>query len=289
MNNEKVQAAMDDLKVKQDLYLLSKLEEEYNELSDKCNKLYTFIYSLDFINKVPDCNERCLMQEQLKRMESYRIKLYQRIDIYRCRVKANNPEPWEKDEAARTVETLCGPVRLVDTDKAPKEQLDDILKNGMPDIQVERDPSFDDVSFQAKKLIDVFYATHDRAARLGIAEQILLVMFGQTPDELNGIMEKEARNINSVISAIQHGNEEATHHCGQDASVQDPNESQPADTVPESLKELVGMQIVSVMPPGHKCPGCLFDSDYFRCEKKIELVGGYYLCLADFPISIVTE
>lgn len=71
------------------------------------------------------------------------------------------------------------------------------------------------------------------------------------------------------------------------ATVQDPNESHPADTVPESLKELVGMQIVSVLPPGHKCQGCLFDRDYFRCEKKVELVGGYYLCLA--PIPIVTE
>lgn len=71
------------------------------------------------------------------------------------------------------------------------------------------------------------------------------------------------------------------------ATVQDPNESQPADTVPESLKELVGMQVVSVMPPGHKCQGCLFDRDYFRCEKKVELFGGYYLCLA--PIPIVTE
>lgn len=197
----------------------------------------------------------------------------------------------------RTVETPSGSVRIVDTDKGPKEQLRDILKNGMPDIQVERDPSYDDVSFQAKKLIDDFYATHDRAERLGIAEHILLVMFGLTPDELNEIMEKEARDFNSVISAIQHGNEEATHHCrpGREkcqvgdgsAVVQDPNESQPADTVPESLKELVGMQIVSVLPPGHKCQGCLFDRDYFRCEKKVELVGGYYLCLA--PIPIVTE
>ena len=88
----------------------------------------------------------------------------------------------------------------------------------------------------------------------------------------------------------------ATHHCGQDAtcpvgagsaSVQYPNESQPADPVPESLRELVGMQIVSVMPSGWKCQGCAYDIDYFRCEKKVELVGGYMLCLANIPI--VTE
>ena len=76
-------------------------------------------------------------------------------------------------------------------------------------------------------------------------------------------------------------------YCGQDTVVQDPNESQPADAVPESLKELVGMQIVSVFPPGWKCQGCAYDKDYFRCEKKVELVGGYMLCLANIPI--VTE
>lgn len=179
--------------------------------------------------------------------------------------------------------------------KKPKEQLDDILKNGMPDIQVERDPSFDDVSFQVKKLIDDFYATHDRAERLGIAEHILLVMFGQTPDELNGIMEKEARNFNSVISAIQHGNEEAPHHCGQDATcpvgggcatVQDPNESQPADTH-VSLNDLLGMEVISVgdMP----CDACNPDNYDGRPCVKVELVGGTYLCLAPLHNSIITE
>jgi len=59
--------------------------------------------------------------------------------------------------------------------------------------------------------------------------------------------------------------------------------------VPNSLKELVGMQIVSVFPPGWKCQGCAYDSDYFRCEKKVELVGGHMLCLAPLHNSIVTE
>lgn len=112
----------------------------------------------------------------------------------------------------------------------------------------------------------------------------------------------------------------ATHHCGQDAEeprhdyramvedqgihihdgnvpldqcgcikikVGNGNAVDEKPQIPESLKELVGMQIVSVLPPGHKCQGCLFDRVYFRCEKKVELVGGYMLCIA--PISIVTE
>lgn len=84
-----------------------------------------------------------------------------------------------------------------------------------------------------------------------------------------------------------------TNHCWQDVDMDDaccqaaydPNESQPVDVKPaitgESLKELVGWQVVSVMPPGHKCQGCLFDRDDFRCEKKVELVGGHFLCLAN--------
>lgn len=116
--------------------------------------------------------------------------------------------------------------------------------------------------------------------------------------------------------------EEQGHHCGQDAEeprhdyramvedqgihihdgnvpldqcgcikieVGNGNAVDEKPQVPESLQELVGMQIVSVFPPGHKCQGCLFDRDYFRCEKKVELVGGYMLCLAPLTNSIVTE
>lgn len=77
------------------------------------------------------------------------------------------------------------------------------------------------------------------------------------------------------------------HHCGQDASC--PVGGGSAAVAPESLSELVGMQIVSVFPPGWKCQGCAYDSSDFRCEKKVELVGGTYLCLAPLPNSIVTE
>jgi hypothetical protein len=76
---------------------------------------------------------------------------------------------------------------------------------------------------------------------------------------------------------------------GGNATVQDPNESQPADAAPESLKELVGMQVQLVFPAGHKCDGC---DNYTSCDrnwKKLELIGGYYLCLAPLPNSIVTE
>lgn len=78
--------------------------------------------------------------------------------------------------------------------------------------------------------------------------------------------------------------------CGDGiATVQDPNEHQPADTAHESLRELVGMQVQLVFPKGHKCNGC---DNYTSCNRnwrKLELVGGYFLCLAPLPNSIVTE
>lgn len=69
--------------------------------------------------------------------------------------------------------------------------------------------------------------------------------------------------------------------CGRSAVTYDPNESQPVDTAPMSLHELTGMQVVGVYPKGWKCKDCIFsEMKDSRCEKKVELVGGTFLCLA---------
>lgn len=84
--------------------------------------------------------------------------------------------------------------------------------------------------------------------------------------------------------------EDIIHHCGKDADMDDaccqaaydPNESQPVDTAPMSLHELTGMQVVGAYPKGWKCKDCIFsEMKDSRCEKKVELVGGYFLCLAN--------
>ena len=107
------------------------------------------------------------------------------------------------------------------------------------------------------------------------------------------------------------GDDIATHHCGQDAVVQDPNESQPAEVLrikedvekklgihihegnaPKGqcgcmeMKSLLGMQVVGV--GNGKCEGCPQDHYGTPCVK-VELVGGAYLCLAPLPNSIITE
>ena len=304
MNKEKVQAAMDDLKVKQDLFLISKLEEEYNELSDKCNKLYTYIYSLDFITKVPDCDERCLMQEQHKRMESYRTNLYQRIDFYRCRVK-----------------TACGYDVLVPWSEAANQ----LQKNGILLSPQEATQKLFNLFFKAKTLV---YAPSEKCAKCG--GDLLYGMGAKDGDETICFNCANQITNEELQQALDEYRAACTHHCGQDAeeqhhnyraivegqgihindgnvpldqcgcikickvgggnaTVKDPNESQPADTVPESLKELVCMQIEHVFPANHKCDKCDYYTSCNRSVKKLELVGGYMLCLAPLPNSIVTE
>lgn len=87
----------------------------------------------------------------------------------------------------------------------------------------------------------------------------------------------------------------ATHHCGQDASCQVGDGSAVVDKpiiTGESLEQLVGAIVRLFHKPGHKCIDCPYRSKSYggKCVyKKVELVGGYYLCLADLPNSIVTE
>jgi len=85
------------------------------------------------------------------------------------------------------------------------------------------------------------------------------------------------------------------HHCGQDATCQVGDGSAVVNEIPDSIKSLEGMQVIKVCGP--KCKDCPCGDglreypsgrDMSSCVK-IELVGGYYLCLADLPNSVVTE
>jgi len=269
MNKEKVQAAMDDLKVKQDLFLLSKLEEEYNELSDKCNKLYTYIYSLDFITKVPSCDERCLMQEQHKRMESYRTNLYQRIDFYRCRVK-----------------TACGYDVLVPWSEVAKQ----LQKNGILLSPQEATQKLFNLFFKAKNMV---YAPSEKCAKCG--GDLLYGMGAKDGDETICFNCANQITNEELQQALDEYRAACTHHCGQDATCQVGDGSAVVNEIPDSLKSLEGMQVIKVCGP--KCKDCPCGDglreypsgrDASSCVK-VELVGGYYICLAPLPNSIVTE
>ena len=236
-----------------DKKVLASLEAEYKRAQRVIYSIRALVTDLNFEELIPDSQERCLMVDELQAYDYIRTNLMNRIRFYRNRVKANKPEPWEEDSAHH-----CG------QDAVNFEQLSDNLTDTYKDY--------------CRGVFEQFLSREITWAKF--VEKVALPFCHE--------------NVNEFVNAIKEGRSD----CGQGAScpvgggcatVQDQNESQPADAVPESLKELVGMQIVSAFPPGWKCQGCAFNSDYFRCEKKVELVGGTYLCLAPLPNSIATE
>jgi hypothetical protein len=125
----------------------------------------------------------------------------------------------------------------------------------------------------------------------------------------------------STIVAEHDPSFDDAHHCGQDVRVQyDPNEYQPVN-IPvqgddcddaccqarekravgdgsavvekpivsgESLQRLVGYQVIAVCKPDSKCNGCTYEHYNAPCAK-VEIVGGFFLCMEPLPNSIVTE
>lgn len=117
----------------------------------------------------------------------------------------------------------------------------------------------------------------------------------------NKVLEQLKEDYNETLNRMQdlgdilaHCAEMDTHHCGQDADMDDaccqaaydPNESQPVDVKPaitgESLYKLLGRQVICFLKPGEsRCENCQFNPDDPEDCVKVELVGGYFLCLAN--------
>lgn len=233
-----------------DKKVLASLEAEYNRVRRVTDSVRAFTTDLNFEDLVPDSQERCLMVDQLQAYDYIRINLMNRIRFYRNRVKLEE----NKEKIAEHMENEQREFMPV------LHKMNRVFMADMSDIRPDKFEAF-------------------QRGEITIEEM------------LEGIPYKEV-----TLSRKK----EDHHHCGQDADMDDACcQAREKDTVgdnsaavneaqvPNSLKELVGMQIVSVFPPGWKCQGCAYDSDYFRCEKKVELVGGYMICLAQIPI--VTE
>jgi hypothetical protein len=73
-------------------------------------------------------------------------------------------------------------------------------------------------------------------------------------------------NLSINIPSVDEQQEQNTNHCGQDAL---------EENTPTSLKELLGLQVIGIGKG--KCDGCPVRAAYCR---KVELVGGVYVCLA---------
>jgi hypothetical protein len=239
-----------------DKKVLASLEAEYKRARRVTDSVRAHVTDINFEDMVPDPQERYLMMDELHVYEQVQQNLLNRIRFYRNRVKG----------AEQSSQVCCDDIATQqDRQNEAALKLCNLLVKGRMSV----------------------YAPSKKCAKCG-------------GNLLCGIGVKEGKEIICFNCANQITNEElqqaldeyraaCTHHCGQDArcQVDDVNAVVNESQVPNSLKELVGMQVVSVMPHGWKCQGCAYDSDYFRCEKKVELVGGYMLCLANIPI--VTE
>lgn len=133
----------------------------------------------------------------------------------------------------------------------------------------------------------------------------LHMMFGYMDNLRARISYQEEQQLRQMIeqsiphapmaSVEKRGGDIIIHHCGQDACRQVDDGNAVVDKpiiTGESLEQLVGATVRLFHKPGHKCIDCPYSSKNYggKCEyKKVELVGGYYLCLADLPNSIVTE
>lgn len=97
------------------------LVTEYDELNEKINALDAFINSIDFEEQVPDIIERELLRGKRHCMRNYRDNLMARIKCIECQIKKEENDRKALDDwmnmKGKVVDTLCGPVHLVNTDE----------------------------------------------------------------------------------------------------------------------------------------------------------------------------
>lgn len=118
---------MNNKEIGKDAIVLASLEAQYKHVRCLVDSVRATITDLNFEDMVPDADERFLMGGQLHAYEVLQDNLKARIRLYRNRIKANKPEPWEENNAIRTVNTHCGPVNLVNQDKVSKEELGEMI------------------------------------------------------------------------------------------------------------------------------------------------------------------
>ncbi|MDY6302419.1 MAG: hypothetical protein SPL96_11080 [Bacteroidales bacterium] len=114
MNNEQMTQ-------EQRAQLIEKLHTEYNDLNGKIARLNAFLCDIDFVKKVPDPMEQELMSMQFRSMKGYLDNLRARImfqEIKQSQEEKNSQaiDDWVNMNR-RVVNTLCGPVHLVNLDE----------------------------------------------------------------------------------------------------------------------------------------------------------------------------
>ena len=114
MNNEQMTQEQRD-------QLIEKLHTEYNDLNGKIARLNAFLCDINFVKKVPDPTEQSLMSMQLRSMKGYLDNLRARIMLQEIKQSQEEKNSQALDDWVnmnrRVVNTLCGPVHLVNLDE----------------------------------------------------------------------------------------------------------------------------------------------------------------------------
>ena len=156
------------------------------------------------------------------------------------------------------------------------------------DIDIKKKvPDYEERSNLREQLGIMLNYLENLRRRIGFHERMV---FGQMINKTTHRIEikgmREGRPIDRGIGV-------SCHHCGQDVSSESSQSSpssendQPVITG-ESIKKLMDYQVIGVCEPGFPCEGCVQDHYNTPCCK-VELVGGYYLCLSPLPNSIITD
>ena len=233
-----------------DKKILAFLEAEYNKVRRKTDCIRLHVTDLNFEENVPDPQERYLMMDQLNVFEQVQANIMNRIRFYRSRVKLEE----HKEKIA--------------------EHLEHEQREFMP-------------------VLEKMNKTFQLPAFTNIAQE-KFEAFQKGEISLQEFLESVPCNESFLKAVVLYLTDEQ-HHCGQDACCQVDDGNAVVDKpiiTGESLEQLVGATVRLFHKPGHKCIDCPYSSKSYggKCEyKKVELGGGYYLCLADLPNSIVTE
>lgn len=233
-----------------DKKVLASLEAEYKRAQHVIYSIRALVTDLNFEDMVPDQQERYLMMDELHVYEQVQQNLLNRIRFYRNRVKLEE----NKEKIA--------------------EHLEHEQREFMP-------------------VLEKMNKTFQLPAFTNIAQE-KFEAFQKGEISLQEFLESVPCNESFLKAVVQYLTDEQ-HHCGQDACCQVDDGNAVVDKpiiTGESLEQLVGATVRLFHKPGHKCIDCPYSSKSYggKCEyKKVELVGGYYLCLADLPNSIITE
>lgn len=249
-NNKTTTAAPTD-----NTQLIQKLRSEYISLKERVKSINAFLLDIDFERRVPDPEEQVLLNEKYHSMLDYLNNLRRCIMYY------------ERKQLEKIVNDQAG--------------IDSISKDGMGYLLA----TLKDGRTLDLRKIDI---SKNAAA---------IILADKDPSLLDDVDVKAACNeLEKAWNAYKERQQDNPHHCrpGRE-KCQVGDGSGVVNEVPDSIKSLEGMQVIKVCSP--KCKDCPCGDglreypsgrDASSCVK-VELAGGYMLCLAPLPNSIMMD